>query len=226
MRPSPQVALHNFQPMNLDAPLTTYEECRAYVNRFNAQRSTGPRTTEGKARSSQNALKHGIYSKQLIREGEDPAEFEQLRTALRSEHQPANTTEEILVDELVHHFWRLRRFREMEGRAWQPDAVATAIDNGLLTLLARTVASAERGFFRALAALTKLQKLRGFVPQKTHIEQEPAPTTESDLTEAHTDPRHETPCDNATHDETHLFHPPSAPRSPRRIPRTPSRRVA
>ena len=210
MRLSPQVA----QPMNLNAPsLTTYEECRAHINRFNAQRSTGPKTPEGKAHSSQNAFKHGLYSKQLIREGEDPAEFEQFRATLRSEHQPANTTEEILVDELVHHFWRLRRFREMEGRAWQPDAAATAIDNGLLTLLARTVASAERGFFRALAALTKLQKLRGFVPQKTRPEQEAAPASEPEIAAEDNDFLPETPSPLFAHQKAHQFYPSNSPRS-------------
>ena len=49
-------------------------------NRQNALRSTGPRTSEGKAASSKNALRHGLLSKQVTLPDEDPdafAEFSQ-----------------------------------------------------------------------------------------------------------------------------------------------------
>ena len=81
---------------------------RAEVNRKNAQHSTGPRTAEGKAAASQNAFKHGLYSKQLILPGEDPAELDALRADLRREHQPATTTEDILVNELAEHYWHVQ----------------------------------------------------------------------------------------------------------------------
>jgi hypothetical protein len=38
---------------------------RAEINRANAKKSTGPKTVEGKAASSKNAFKHGMYSKSL-----------------------------------------------------------------------------------------------------------------------------------------------------------------
>ena len=151
--------LHTEPPIAQESP-------RAEANRRNAQRSTGPRTAEGKTRSSQNAFKHGLYSNQLITASEDPTEFDQLRATLRSEHQPANTTEEILVDELAQNFWRMRRFRKMEAQAWAADDIAPFIRSGFLELITRTLASAERSFHRTLTALTKLQKARGFVPQK------------------------------------------------------------
>ncbi len=155
--------------MNVQStPLT-----RADVNRANAALSTGPKTTAGKARSSQNAFRHGLYSKDLITPREDPAEFDALRASLRREHQPANTTEEILVDELAQSFWRMRRFRHLEAVAWAPANVSEWIDNGLLTLVQRAANSAERSFHKTLASLAKLQKERGFVPQKT-IEEQPA----------------------------------------------------
>ena len=44
--------------------------------------STGPRTAEGKAASSQNSFKHGLYSKQLVIQGEDPAELDALKADL------------------------------------------------------------------------------------------------------------------------------------------------
>ncbi len=144
---------------------------RADVNRANAAHSTSPKSVAGRARSSRNAFKHGLYSKDLIILGEDPAEFDQLRATLRAEHQPANTTEEILVDELAQSFWRMRRFRHLEAGAWDTDTVNKWIDTGLMTLVQRAANSAERSFHKTLSTLAKLQKERGFVPQKTAQEQ-------------------------------------------------------
>ncbi len=138
---------------------------RSEINRANAQHSTGPKSAIGKLRSSQNSFQHGLYSKQLILPGEDPAEFDHLRATLRNEHQPANTVEEILVDELAQHFWRMRRFRELEARALQPENLDAWCNNGLFALIQRSMASAERSFHKSLTALRGLQKARGFVPQ-------------------------------------------------------------
>ncbi len=139
--------------------------CRAEANRANAQHSTGPKSVIGKLRSSQNSFQHGLYSKQLVLPDEDPAEFDHLRATLRDEHQPANTVEEILVDELAQHFWRMRRFRELEARSLQPENLDSWCNNGLFALIQRSMASAERSFHKSLTALRGLQKARGFVPQ-------------------------------------------------------------
>ncbi len=106
----------------MSAPETSVQKptkTRAEINRENAQKSTGPKTEEGKAKSSQNRFKHGVYSKQVVAPGEDPAELDELRAKLRDEHQPANTTEEILVDELAQHYWRMRRIRCQEVGPWR-----------------------------------------------------------------------------------------------------------
>ena len=145
----------------------TSPRSRADVNRANSQHSTGPTSARGKARSSQNSFKHGLYSQSLILPDEDPAEFDHLRSTLRDEHQPTNTIEEILVDELAQHFWRMRRFRELEARALQPENLDSWCNNGLFALIQRSMASAERSFHKSLAALQSLQKTRGFVPSKT-----------------------------------------------------------
>ncbi len=141
---------------------------RAEINKQNAQHSTGPRTEPGKLASSSNAFKHGLYSKQLILPGEDPAELDALRNDLRSEHQPGTTTEEILVNELAEHYWRLRRMRKYEARAMATGTLEELEKSlALLPIIQRTMASAERGFHKALATLRQLQKDRGFVPHKT-----------------------------------------------------------
>ena len=140
---------------------------RAEVNRENAQHSTGPRTAEGKAVSSRNSFKHGLYSKQLIQPGEDPVELDALKADLRAEHQPANTTEEILVNEMAEQFWRIRRWRNREAQLMaidDPKLDGCAFTQTLPTLQ-RLMSAAERGFHKALSTLRQLQKDRGFVPQ-------------------------------------------------------------
>jgi hypothetical protein len=72
--------------------------------------STGPRTELGKERSSQNAVKHGIFSKALLLKGESRAEFESLHTDLWEALRPEGRLEELLVDKLASISWRYRRF--------------------------------------------------------------------------------------------------------------------
>ncbi len=151
----------------------TNQPCRAEINRANAQRSTGPSSPEGKARSARNSFKHGLYSKELVMPDEDPDELDHLRCTLRDEHQPATTTEEILVDELAQHFWRLRRFRALEARAWTPENLDAWCASGLLHLIQRSMASAERSFSRALRGLRELQAQRGFIPEPSAPAAEP-----------------------------------------------------
>jgi hypothetical protein len=156
------------------------------ANQANSKLSTGPTSAEGKARSSRNSFKHGLYSKQLVLPDEDPAELDSLRASLRAEHEPINTTEDMLVNDLAENFWRLRRMREREAFAMQPENIATWVELGLLAVVQRTMGSAERGFHKSLAALRRLQKDRGFVPQSSDsstgeigfVPQEPDPNPE------------------------------------------------
>ncbi|MGY4237897.1 hypothetical protein ACVIIW_006844 [Bradyrhizobium sp. USDA 4449] len=50
------------------------------ANRSNAERSTGPKTAGGKAKSSQNALRHGLARSAI----DDPAEAANLAVAIAS----------------------------------------------------------------------------------------------------------------------------------------------
>ncbi len=150
---------------------------RATANRANAQKSTGPKTEQGKAVCSQNSFKHGLYSKAIIIPGEDPAKFEALRSDLAAEHRPIGLTEELLVDELAQHYWRMKRYRSLEAQMYKSQGLneggGTAIDTGnlvrcidlgLFTSIQRALNSAERSFYKSLKTLRELQKTRGFVP--------------------------------------------------------------
>ncbi len=85
------------------------------ANRLNALSSTGPRTQDGKAASAANALRHCLAARQIVLAGEDPAEFDALRTALLTELCPDSALEGLLVDRLARLFWRLRRIPRFEA---------------------------------------------------------------------------------------------------------------
>jgi hypothetical protein len=83
-------------------------------NRNNAQASSGPRTEEGKARVSQNALKHGLLARDAVLPGEDPAEFEAQLAALEADIQPGDALERELVRQIADAQWRMRRLVRLE----------------------------------------------------------------------------------------------------------------
>ncbi|WBQ14352.1 hypothetical protein L2D00_06650 [Hyphomonadaceae bacterium BL14] len=84
------------------------------ANRANAARSTGPKTQAGKAASSQNARKHGIFGRDVAHELEDPLQFDGLVEGLRADLKPASALEDELVDQLALAFWRNRRLAKAE----------------------------------------------------------------------------------------------------------------
>ncbi len=80
------------------------------ANRANAQHSTGPRTPEGKAASSQNAVKHGLASAILPA---DPA-FLDFLAAYQDEFRPATRLLGTLVREVAHVAWKLQQIPAIE----------------------------------------------------------------------------------------------------------------
>jgi len=117
---------------------------------------TGPRTAAGKAASSMNAMSHGLTSAKVIIAGESLAEFHDLLFSLLDEHQPATPTEAMLVNEMTQARWRLDRVRRRQDQAFE----AETLDQKLLALLLRYAATYERGFFKYLETLKKLQRER------------------------------------------------------------------
>ena len=79
------------------------------ANRRNAQLSTGPRTKQGKAISSQNGLKHGLLAKNIIIPTESKAEFNFHRDEVLSDLKPVGPMESILANRIVELSWRLSR---------------------------------------------------------------------------------------------------------------------
>jgi len=93
-------------------------EAQINANRLNAQKSTGPITPEGKARSALNALKSGIDAWSHIIPGEDPAQLEALTEQFLQHYQPADPVQLSLVDTLISTEWIQRRLRRIEAQLW------------------------------------------------------------------------------------------------------------
>jgi hypothetical protein len=85
------------------------------ANRSNAQKSTGPRTAEGKATASHNAVKHGLLAEQVVIHGEDPAQFDLYREGMLAELAPVGAVEEMLAERAVSLAWRLRRAERLQS---------------------------------------------------------------------------------------------------------------
>ena len=141
------------------------------ASRANGAKSTGPASPEGKARSSQNSLKSGLYAKSQIVRGEDPAELEALLQSYRERFHPTTPEVSALIDTLVSSEWLLRRLRRIESQfwditmrdAWRPDAEfplaqAFALGHEQFALLQRRLDSADRTYRRTLELLLKLEK--------------------------------------------------------------------
>ncbi|HXE12607.1 MAG TPA: hypothetical protein VN633_10835 [Bryobacteraceae bacterium] len=118
--------------------------------------STGPRTEEGKAVASRNAVKHNLCSKRLT--GSDLEEFKALRTQFEDEWEPRTETERLLLDQMALCQWRIDRALSLELNAFDDDH----LDPALLALALRYRTTAERGFYKALS---ELQRLRASIRQ-------------------------------------------------------------
>jgi len=163
-------------------------ERQLVANRNNAQKSTGPKTPEGRAAVSLNGVKHGLTAATLVLPGEKESDFQSLLDSFEAEHHPETPTEEALVRQLAMAQWRLRRlyhveaafFRlrltDLEGEldedynnldpigqlalvAYRDLGNSSTLDN-----LSRLESRLERSFYKALHELQRLGVER---PEKT-----------------------------------------------------------
>jgi hypothetical protein len=99
------------------------------ANRRNAQKSTGPKTPQGRAVSKMNALKHGLLAQTVVVRGhklkESKSEFKKLCQEYYLYLAPVGPLEEMLVNQIVQAAWRLRRVRTAES-----GEIALSVDTG------------------------------------------------------------------------------------------------
>ncbi len=156
------------------------------ANRENAKKSTGPRTEEGKARVSLNALKHGLLARDAVLPSEDPAELDRQLRELERDLRPENSLEFELVRQVADAQWRMRRLVRIEtaflsatldeqrrheeifhpekiqpGREGESQLLGAGLLGRTQALLhlARYDAHLSRRYYRAIAELGRLRKL-------------------------------------------------------------------
>ena len=89
---------------------------RAAASRANGAKSRGPKTPEGKARSAQNALKHGMRAQKcVVLPGERASAYEAFEAALLEELAPEGALQAVLAQRVVAASWRLARAERLEA---------------------------------------------------------------------------------------------------------------
>ena len=87
---------------------------RINASRANGAKSQGPVTPEGKARSAQNSLRHGILAQTILLKAESQPAFTDLVTSLESIFVPSNAFETQQIDAMAAARWRSMRIWAIE----------------------------------------------------------------------------------------------------------------
>jgi hypothetical protein len=137
--------------------MSTINQIKA--NRRNAQKSTGPKTPEGKDRVRFNSLVHGLRAESAVIPGEDQTKFDQHLERLSAAWMPQDDFEKSLVEQIAVDQWKLARLDRSEAKVHDPsvpfDAFALAIHRVYLTQT-----RLERSVSATIADLDRYRKIR------------------------------------------------------------------
>jgi hypothetical protein len=131
---------------------------RIAANRRNAQKSTGPKTSHGRAMSSWNSTIHGLLSNRLpLLHGRSKKRFNRLLRSLQQDLEPVGALEEVLVEKIAQEYWRLgvAAWHEADDLSREKPFGRTSIDRIL-----RYQTMINRQLFQAMNQLERLQRLR------------------------------------------------------------------
>jgi len=112
-------------------------EAKILANRQNCQKSTGPRTSQGKSSITQNAVKHGLSAHNDVISSESQADFDLYRDRILSELNPATPMESALAERIVSLYWRLKRIGRIQNQTI--DTMNTDIVSNPLTKLTQSL---------------------------------------------------------------------------------------
>jgi hypothetical protein len=96
-------------------------EARLRANRANARLSTGARTPTGKMRSSQNAVRHGLFGRATRLEGEERQAYLDFTGAIVNALEPGTAMERQLAERTADQEWRLTRLEEISEAVLEGD---------------------------------------------------------------------------------------------------------
>ena len=146
------------------------------ANLANAQASTGPKSEEGKKRSSLNALKTGLTGRTVLMPGDDAKAYQDHVCRFIDEFEPATAREEELVQSLADTRWRLLRIPALETNLYalgqlefaeKFDAEAGPVRAGLIQ--AHTFLAYQKQFNNLVIQETRL--CRRFEKEMTELKQ-------------------------------------------------------
>ena len=139
----------------------------------------GPTPPHGKAIASKNALKHGLLSQEVLMDHEEADSLVLLSESITESLNPVGTMETLMVDRIITNVWRLRRaiFVETQTMDWytheklldfdntpeeQMDRRYTKkiLSNDSVEKILRYETTIERGIFKALHELERMQAVR------------------------------------------------------------------
>jgi len=112
-------------------------EEKIIANRRNSQKSTGPRTHQGKAIVSKNAVKHGLLAHQVVISSERREDFDIHRDRIIKDMVPETPMESILAERVVILSWRLKRIDHIQNQTI--DALNARNTSGTLTKLTKSL---------------------------------------------------------------------------------------
>ena len=160
------------------------------ANRLNAQKSTGPKTPEGKSASSQNALKSGLDAESQFVLGETREDFALLQSEYYDRFAPTTPELRFQVDSLIRNEWMLRRFFRVEPQLWefhvQLAERGTGVElgevfanaNPIFMRLERRMRHAERAY---KDAMTEIRRLQAAAPPASPAQPEETTSETEDL---------------------------------------------
>ncbi len=111
----PEPDTFHFQDLIDEIKAKETSEARRNANRANAQHSTGPRTEEGKARSSMNAVKTGLTGRTVLLPTDDIHAYYDHLDRHFADFAPATDKEKVLVQTIADTEWRLLRIAPLEA---------------------------------------------------------------------------------------------------------------
>jgi hypothetical protein len=142
----------------ITVPTNGTSEKRIAANRANAKKSTGPKTSYGKAMSSWNSTRHGLLANRLpLLQGRSKKQFKRLLFSLQQDLEPVGALEEVLVEKIAQEYWRLgvAAWHEADDLSRANPFKHTAIDR-----IVRYQTTINHQLFQAMNQLERVQRLR------------------------------------------------------------------
>ncbi|MBL8241491.1 MAG: hypothetical protein JNM66_28965 [Bryobacterales bacterium] len=135
------------------------------ANQANSRHSTGPKTVEGKAKSSRNNLRHGLSLGVLVLDEAARARFCEFEAKMRAELKPEGFMECEAFQQFIDAAARLDKVRDLLAAIYAKccdDPLVVPETEAEMAQLIRYRAAAEMAIYRSVRILRELQTTRLF----------------------------------------------------------------